>query len=60
MYYAATYSDVKHYGKFEDEDFLAELVKPPAERGLQCELLLRDEAIEVWKEFAAMPDRVHY
>eukprot|EP00887_Chlorella_sp_A99_P005094 scaffold25.g5094.t1 len=62
VYYAATYSDVKHYGKFEDEDFMGELGRPPTSRVIPCLELLRAEAVEVWKTFAAMPDseRCHY
>ena len=59
-YYAATYDDVKVYGGFEDSDFMAELQKPKAERLVPCEVLLREEAVEVWKKYAAMPDKVQY
>lgn len=62
VYYAAQYSDVKQYGKFEDEDFFAEFQKSNAERTPPSIQFMRDESVEVWKEFAAMPegDRVHY
>lgn len=40
--------------RFEDRDFLGELNKPPAERRTPCEQLLRDEAIEVWKEYGQL------
>ena len=60
VYYAATYGDVKQYGNFDDADFLAELCKPPAERSLCCTQIMQAEAVEVWKKFAAMPDKCHY
>lgn len=60
IYYAATYADVKHYGNFDDADFLAELCKPLEERGLPCSGLMREEAVEIWKKFDAMPDKCHY
>jgi guanine deaminase len=60
IYYAATYADVKEYGKFEDEDFLAELKAPNEARKVQLEQVGRDEAVEVWKKFAVMADKVHY
>ncbi|KAL4421244.1 hypothetical protein ABPG75_010535 [Micractinium tetrahymenae] len=60
VYYGATYEDVMHYGKFEDSDFLGELRKPEGERKIKCEPLLRDEAVEVWKQYAQRPDNVHY
>jgi len=61
VYYAAQYSDVKQYGNFDDADFLAELKKTPEERSLvPCTQLMRDEAVDVWKKFADMPDKCHY
>ncbi len=46
--------------RFEDRDFLGELRKPEGERKIKCEPLLRDEAVEVWKQYAQRPDNVHY
>lgn len=60
VYYAATYSDVKVYGGFEDSDFMAELQKSHEERTPPCEELLRAESVEVWKKYKDMPDKVHY
>lgn len=60
VFYASTYEDVKKYGNFDDADFLAELKKPNEEKLLKSEELLREEANEVWKEFAKMPDKVFY
>jgi tRNA(Arg) A34 adenosine deaminase TadA len=60
VYYAATYEDVKIYGGFEDEDFMAELKKPEDQRTVPCFELLREEAVEVWKKYKELPDTVHY
>ncbi|KAL4421669.1 hypothetical protein ABPG77_001210 [Micractinium sp. CCAP 211/92] len=60
VYYGATYEDVLQYGKFEDRDFLGELHKPEGERKIKCEPLLREEAVQVWKQYAQRPDNVHY
>jgi guanine deaminase len=60
LYYAAKYEDVKVYGGFEDEDFMAELAKPEDKRQVPCFELLREEAVEVWKKYQTMPDNVHY
>lgn len=60
VYYAATFEDVKIYGGFEDEDFMAELGKPEDQRRVPCFELLREEAVEVWKKYKELPDTVHY
>lgn len=60
IYYAATTGDALTYGKFADIDILDELRKEPDERRIQTKGRMRSEAVEVWKEFAAMPKRVHY
>lgn len=60
IYYAARCEDAQHYGEFDDVNFYEELAKSVTERGIPMTELLREEAIEVWKRFAAMPDRPHY
>ena len=60
VYYAATYEDVKVYGGFEDDDFMQELKKPLAERNPACVELLRTEAVDVWKQYRDMEDKIHY
>ncbi|MDG2991819.1 nucleoside deaminase [Candidatus Synechococcus calcipolaris G9] len=61
MYYGARCEDVLLYGAFEDENFYEELAKPPEQRALVPETeLLREEAVEVWKKFSEIPNRVHY
>lgn len=46
--------------RFEDRDFLGELRKPEGERKIKCEPLLREDAVQVWKQYAQRPDNVHY
>jgi guanine deaminase len=60
IYYAARCEDSQQYGQFDDVNFYAELAKPLADRVIPMTELLRAEAIEVWKRFAAMPNRPHY
>lgn len=60
IYYAATTQDALDYGNFDDIDFLEEIRKDPSERRIQFTQIMRPEAVEVWKEFAGMPERAHY
>lgn len=60
IYYASTTGDALKYGDFQDIDFLDEIRKDPKDRRITFTEMLRPEAIVVWKEFAAMPDRAHY
>lgn len=60
IYYASTTHDALKYGNFADIDILEELRKEPSKRRIQWTEKMRPEAVEVWKEFAAVPDHVHY
>lgn len=60
IYYASTTSDALQYGNFADIDILEELRKEPDKRRITFTQLCRTEAVVVWKEFAAMPDRAKY
>lgn len=60
VFYATTVQDVKRYGNFDDEDHYAELAKEPGDRDIPTLPFMRDEAVEVWKEFHTLPDRCHY
>ena len=60
IYYGATTGDALEYGDFADIDILDEIRKDPEDRRLTFTELLRPEAVEIWKEFAAMPDRARY
>jgi tRNA(Arg) A34 adenosine deaminase TadA len=60
VFYATTVADVKKYGNFDDEDHYAELAKEPHDRDIPTLPFMREEAVEVWKEFHMLPDRCHY
>lgn len=60
IYYGATTGDALKYGDFADIDILEELQKDPKDRRIKFTEALRPEAVEVWKEFAKMPDRARY
>lgn len=60
IYTASTTSDALEYGNFADIDILEEIRKEPQERRITFTEIMRPEAVEVWKEFAKMPDRAHY
>lgn len=51
---------MKEYGKFEDEDFMAEIFKPLEEKKVPIKEFMREEAVEPWKVYASLPDTVHY
>lgn len=60
IYYAATTGDALKYGDFADIDILDEVRKEPKQRRIPFIQMMRPEAVEVWKEFHAMPDRARY
>lgn len=60
VFYATTVADVKEYGNFDDGDFYRELSLAGHERDIPTLPFMRDEAVEVWKEFHTLPDRCHY
>lgn len=60
VYYGATTGDSLKYGDFADIDILDEIRKDPEDRRIAFKEMMRPEAVEVWKEFAAMPDRARY
>lgn len=60
IYYGATTADALHYGKFADIDILDEIRKEPNERRIKTIQHMQPEAVEVWKEFSEMPNRVWY
>lgn len=60
IYYASTQEDALEYGNFDDTDILAEIRMDPSKRRIHEEQIMQPEAVEVWKEFAQMPDRAHY
>lgn len=60
IYYAATIQDALHYGDFDDESIYQAIALPGPDRPVPARELLRDEMVAVWKEFHAIPDRIHY
>ncbi len=60
IYYGATTKDSLKYGDFSDIDILDEIRKDPKDRRIKFIESHRPEAVEVWKEFAQMPDRARY
>lgn len=60
IYYGSTIQDALKYGGFADVNILEEIRKEPSARQIAFTEVMRPEAIEVWREFAAMPDRAHY
>ena len=60
IYDGATVEDALKYGNFIDVNILEELRKAPQDREIKFTEMMRPEAVEVWKEFAADPNHVHY
>lgn len=60
IYYGARIEDAVKYGDFDDADILSELRMDPKDRKIKFTEIMRNEAVEIWKKFAAMPDRAHY
>jgi tRNA(Arg) A34 adenosine deaminase TadA len=60
IYYASTIHDALDYGDFDDRGIYDAVTLPGPDRALPARELLRDEMVAVWKEFHAIPDRIHY
>lgn len=60
IYYAAEMEDALKYGDFDDSRIYHQFTLPENVRQLSDEPLMREEMVEVWKEFNAMPDHMHY
>jgi guanine deaminase len=58
--FGATVADAKRYGGFDDAFIYEQFTRPPAARTIPQIQLLQDEAVEVWKEYAAQPGNVAY
>lgn len=58
--FGALVADSKTYGNFDDAFIYEQFAEPPASRSVPAVQILRDEAVEVWKEYAALPDNVTY
>jgi guanine deaminase len=58
--YGATVGDSKKYGNFDDAFIYEQLTKPVEDRAISEQTMLRPEAVEVWKEYAARQDKIDY
>ena len=58
--YGATVDDAKKYGGFDDAFIYEQFALPASERKIPQLTILRDEAVKVWKEYAAQSDNVAY
>ncbi len=59
VYFACSSADAAAAG-FDDARFYQEIAKPPPERSVPTEPLLRDEAWPVMQEWIANPDKALY
>lgn len=59
VFYACTRDDAAEIG-FDDDHIYKELEKPNAARELALRPLMREEALEVFGQWAAKPDKVEY
>jgi guanine deaminase len=60
VFYAATVADAFEYGNFDDRPIYEQLALPKEKRSIKLTQMLRDEAVVVWKEYKAKPDKVQY
>ena len=60
IFFASNHDDAHDFGRFDDRPILEALHHPPERRPLRATELCRDEMLEVWRAFAALPDRPHY
>jgi tRNA(Arg) A34 adenosine deaminase TadA len=60
IYYGAFATDSKKYGGFDDVYIYEEFAKPVAKRNIPELQILRNDAVTVWKEYAALSDNVPY
>jgi tRNA(Arg) A34 adenosine deaminase TadA len=58
--YAASVEDAFEYGDFDDRPIYEQLALPKEQRSIRLTQLLRSEAVAVWKDYHARPDRVGY
>ena len=60
IYYASTVDDAMEYGDFDDRGIYDAIALPGPDRPVPARELLREEMLEVWRAFRAIPDRIHY
>ncbi|MFN0277290.1 MAG: nucleoside deaminase [Pyrinomonadaceae bacterium] len=59
VFFACTRTDAKNIG-FDDDFIYQELEKNNGERELKLTSLMRDEALEVFEQWASKPDKIEY
>jgi len=60
LFYGAAVADSKKYGGFDDSFIYEQFTKPARARTISETQFLQDEAVKVWKEYAALSDNVPY
>ncbi len=60
VFYAATVEDALKYGNFDDRPIYEQLALPKEKRSIKLTQLCQEEAVAVWKEYQAKPDRIQY
>jgi len=60
IYYASTIDDALTFGDFDDRPIYDAIALPGPEREVPAHELLREEMLEVWRAFQAIPNRIHY
>ena len=60
IYYSSTVEDALQYGDFQDFDMYREFKIAPNERKIKIYNIMREDAVECWKQFSNTPDRAKY
>ncbi len=60
IFFASRVEDALKYGAFKDVNYFDEIRNEPKDRQIGCTEFLRDEAVEVWKKYHALADRIPY
>ena len=58
--YASTIADALRYGQFDDQPIYEDLAKPISRRHVPAVQCLHDEMLDLWRRYAAKPDKIHY
>ena len=60
IYYASTSEDAKQYGDFDDCAICESFQVPIAERLIDSHECMRENMLELWKQFVELPEKPHY
>jgi guanine deaminase len=60
VFYGAVVADSKKYGNFDDDFIYEQFAKATKDRSISEQVLLRPEAVEVWKQYHDRKDKVDY